>query len=283
MSEAPLVTVDACKVSIVILMLPKMRAFIQAGIQLVEQLPSLEPALIAKTEELVDSAVHCHKLTQSQMELQRSKKSVDKALEDTKSKLKQLNENVNKLKIQLEDLAAQRKRKQTHRCLIQRESKHYSGQDLILLNELIEDIEMKIKELTEQMNELEKKIADQESTKKQLSDELVEKKSERDKLLRELESLKSEIASANEKLEKNRMGHIEEINRIRKKAEVSNFSYCCVHNSYAIEIQEKNTSQLIKIAKKEAKIEVMSQELKHRRDVEMVRASAGESPQTMCE
>ena len=56
-----------------------------------------------------------------------------------------------------------------------------------------------------------------------------------------------------------------------------------MHNFYEIEIQEKNTSQILVIATKEAKIEVMSQELKHRRDVEMVRASAGESPRTMCE
>ena len=189
-----------------------------------EQAPSMEPVLIAKRKELVDSAYHYDELTRNQAKLQRNKESVDKDLEDTKSKLEELNEIANKLKIQLKDLAAQRERGRTHCCWFtkQQKSKHYSGQDLIILNEVIEDIEIKIKELTKQMNELEKKIADQESMTKQLSHELVEKKSERDKLQQELESLKSKIASANAKLKKNRMGHIEEIKRIRKEAEVSN-------------------------------------------------------------
>lgn len=41
--------------------------------------------------------------------------------------------------------------------------------------------------------------------------------------------------------------------------------------------------QLLQIAEQKGKIESMSQELKHRRDLDMKLASAGESPQTISE
>ena len=248
-----------------------------------EQAPSLEPALIDKRKELIDSAVHCQKLTQSQMELQENKESVEKALEDIKSNLEALNQDVKELMSEHKKLAGQRERKQAHCCWFnnQRQSKHYSGQDLIIINQVIEDMELKIEQLTEQMNKLEKMIATQEDIAKQLNNDLVQKQREKDSLQQRLKILANELASANAELEDHRMRHREDIERMKKEAEiVSIILSSCVQFLSNCNIKK----QSIMIAKQEVKIEMMDQELKHRRELELLAlASAGESPRAMSE
>ena len=198
-----------------------------------EQAPSLELALIDKRKELVANDAHYYELIQSQMEFQRKKEDVTKALADTKSTLGDLNCRTDKLKSQLETVAAKKKQKKAHQFWLsaQRKSKQHQ-EDFLLLNEMIEDTVTTINELSERMKELEETIAALESMADQLNDKLLRQQRERDSLQQTLDDLNKKIASAKEKLERDQMCHKEEIKRMLQEKKETDVSKCSTDSAY---------------------------------------------------
>ena len=180
-------------------------------------------------------------LTQQLRQVERREKEVNKTLENTKSAMEAVIDQVDMLKRRHEILFKKREKKEAQNLWLINQKAAKFGEDLLLLKQVIEDTEEAVTELTQKICELEEKIRACEDEAGEMKSHLQMQQREKDQLQFEMSKIEKEKNSLESTLKEKRRHYQEEIQRLiaenkrqevghtaTRKAHIVASMLCCV-------------------------------------------------------
>jgi len=160
--------------------------------------------LAAQRGGLAANEVEYSEISQQLAHLQKKEKEVNQSLEDTKSSLGTVKDQIDGLKLQQQSLIKKREKKQSRKIWLLKQKALKSGEDLFQVEQLIEEIEESVTELSEKIDELEEKMKALEKETEQTKTQLLKQKREKDELQQKLAELEKQKDSLETTLEEDR-------------------------------------------------------------------------------
>ena len=211
----------------------------------------------------------CSQLNEQLSGLKEKEEEVTKTVQEAKSTLESVKTQVENLIYEQDSLIKKREMKTSSKLWLMKQKSSTSGQDLNQINRMIEDVEETVSELSRQIDELEVKIKAQNRHAEQMSAQLVLEEEKKKQLEIEMGKIQKEKMDLENELERDRKCFEGEMQRIMHELQLSEVWYTKLVTKCFYYMCMQNITCTLFL---QTKVELMKDELAHKRQLEIVQA-----------